>query len=109
VQRAHHPTEIRRLSSEGTLRITWDDGHVSDYPLTHLRGWCPCAVCQGHSGDRRYVEAPKAELTNIAVVGKYALNLGWSDGHDTGIYSYRYLRELCPCPACGSPATSGKR
>ncbi|OFV88732.1 MAG: hypothetical protein A3J75_02420, partial [Acidobacteria bacterium RBG_16_68_9] len=87
----------RLLAEEGKLRITWNDGHVSEYPLAYLRGWCPCAVCQGHGGRRRYVDAPMADLTSIAVVGTYALNLNWSDGHDTGIYSYRYLRELCPC------------
>jgi len=105
VRQQHYPTEVRRLAEEGRLRITWDDGHVSDYPLAYLRGWCPCAMCQGHGGERRYVHAPNAELKNIAVVGKYALNLSWGDGHDTGIYSYRYLRDLCPCcqPASATP------
>ena len=82
---------------------------MSDYPLAYLRGWCPCALCQGHGGERRYIQVPITELTNIAVVGNYALNLSWGDGHDTGIYSYRYLRDLCPCSACGAPATSGGR
>lgn len=91
------PTEIRRLAAEGRLHIAWSDGHESDYPLAYLRGWCPCAMCQGHGGDRRYIHADNVALSNIAVVGKYALSLTWGDGHDTGIYSYRYLRELCPC------------
>jgi DUF971 family protein len=98
------PTEIRRLAAEGRMQISWSDGHQSTYPLAYLRGWCPCAMCQGHGGDRRYVHAENVELKNIAVVGKYALSLSWGDGHDTGIYSYRYLRELCPCCV---PASAG--
>jgi DUF971 family protein len=40
------------------------------------------------------------ERVRVAPVGNYALHFGWSDGHDTGIYSFEYLRELCPCPQC---------
>src|SRR5512140_2896601 len=98
-----HPVEVRRLAAEQELQITWNDGHVSRYPLEYLRGWCPCAGCQGHSGERRYVRAQNTDLINIGLVGKYALSLTWGDGHDTGIYAYRYLRGLCPCPACQPP------
>lgn len=106
VARWPYPTEVRRLSEEGRLRITWNDGHLSDYPLAYLRGWCPCAMCQGHGGERRIVHAPSTELKSITVVGKYALNLSWGDSHDTGIYSYRYLRELCPCAECSAGAST---
>ncbi len=83
------------------MRIRWSDGHTSEYPWPYLRGWCPCAVCQGHGGGHRYVEPPDhCELTGISLVGNYALNLLWADRHATGIYSYRYLRELCGCPVC---------
>ncbi len=102
-RRAPNPVEVHRLADEGKVRITWSDGHLSEYPFAYLRGWCPCAACQGHGSDRRYVHAGNTELTQIGVVGKYALSLGWGDGHDTGIYSYRYLRELCPCSACQRP------
>jgi len=97
-----HPVEVRRLAEENQLKLTWSDGHVSFYPLPYLRGWCPCAVCQGHGGERRYVPAENTELTNVSVVGRYALGLRWGDGHDTGIYSYDYLRQLCPCGDCHS-------
>ena len=95
-----YPTEVRRQSAEKQMRVTWNDGHVSDYPWTYVRGWCPCAACQGHSGERHYIPNENPELVSIEVVGKYALGLAWSDGHDSGIYSYRYLRELCTCSEC---------
>lgn len=101
-QRPPHPVEVRRMVDERLLRVTWSDDHVSDYPFAYVRGWCPCAGCQGHGGDRRYVHAPDTDLAKIEVVGSYALNLKWGDGHETGIYSYRYLRELCPCSECAS-------
>jgi len=95
-----YPTEVRRQSADQQMRVTWNDGHVSDYPWAYVRGWCPCATCQGHSGERRYIHAENPTLVGISVVGNYALSLVWSDGHDTGIYSYRYLRSLCACSAC---------
>ena len=102
--RADLPVEVRRIGEEKLLRITWGDSHVSDFPFAYLRGWCPCAGCQGHGGDRRYVHAADTDLAKISVVGRYALNLEWGDGHQTGIYTYRYLRELCPCEGCAAPA-----
>jgi DUF971 family protein len=99
-QRPSTPKEVRRFPEERLLRITWNDGHVSDYPWAYVRGWCPCAACQGHGNEKRYVHAAPSDVTSIAVVGNYALSIVWSDGHDSGIYSYRYLRELCSCPAC---------
>ena len=82
------------------MRITWADGHVGDYGFAYLRGWCPCAGCQGHGNERRFVDVTDPQLVSINAVGNYALGMKWSDGHDTGIYSYAYLRELCPCASC---------
>lgn len=98
-----YPVEVRRDAGDGVMRVSWSDGHVGGYPWTYLRGWCPCATCQGHSGDKRYIHTDNPQLAGISVVGKYALSLVWADGHDSGIYSYRYLRELCPCPDCTAP------
>jgi DUF971 family protein len=94
------PREVRRVSEAQVLRITWRDGHESEYPFAYLRGWCPCAACQGHGNENRYVHGGSAELVRVGVVGNYALSFVWGDGHDTGIYAYRYLRELCACAAC---------
>jgi len=101
-----HPIEVHRDAEARLLRIEWSDGHRSEYPFAYLRGWCPCAGCQGHGSEKRFVHGD-SELTKIALVGRYALNPVWGDGHETGIYSYRYLRELCPCPKCAGapPAT----
>ena len=92
--------------------IDWADGHHGVYPHEILRGYCPCAGCQGHSGEVQFIKPSKIqlELEEIKPVGNYALALFWFDGHSSGIYSYRYLRALCQCDDCraGSPtATQG--
>jgi len=99
------PVEVRRLGTNA-VRVTWSDGHVSEYANRYLRDHCPCAVCREQP---RRVSLPvvsgqaasEIHPTQIGVVGRYALSIQWSDGHDSGIYSYETLRELCPCPACG--------
>jgi DUF971 family protein len=101
--RRSHPVEVRRMAEEHLVRITWNDSHVSEYPFAYLRGWCPCAACQGHGNEPRYIHAQNTDLVKIGVVGNYALSLTWGDGHDTGIYSYRWLRDLCACPTCQPP------
>jgi DUF971 family protein len=98
-----HLTEARRLPEEGRLRLTWSDGHVGEYDYAYLRGWCPCAGCQGHSGLNIHFHRPPGPVTaeSIKPVGNYAISIAWSDGHGTGIYRFDFLRELCPCAACG--------
>jgi DUF971 family protein len=100
------PTEARRLPEERLLRITWTDGHIGEYPYAYLRGWCPCAMCQGHSGLGIHFHPPSGPvtITTIQAVGNYALSFVFSDGHSTGIYRFDFLREICPCPACGGPS-----
>jgi DUF971 family protein len=96
------PVEIRRLGVQ-SVRVVWADGHVSEYENRYLRDHCPCAVCR-ESPRRRLPLAPgqSEEMypAQVSLVGRYAVNLRWSDGHDTGIYSYQTLRELCPCAVC---------
>lgn len=96
------PTEIRRLGAQ-SVRVVWSDGHAGEYPNAFLRDRCPCAACR---------EQPKRSLPmlgeqgveiyplQIGLVGRYAVSIQWSDGHDTGIYSYQTLRALCPCAVC---------
>lgn len=95
--------EARRLPAERLLRLTWEDGHRGEYAYDTLRGYCPCAACQGHGGGQvEFRQPPKpVDLEHIEPVGNYAISFRWSDGHATGIYRYDYLRRLCPCEACG--------
>jgi DUF971 family protein len=96
----HCPTEINHVKADGRVRITWDDGHVGEYPEEYLRGYCPCALCQGHGAQRNFVPVSDAKLGEIRLVGNYAIEFRWQDGHSTGIYTYDYLRSLCPCRNC---------
>ena len=100
---------IRSPRGASVTEIDWGDGHKGVYPHTILRGYCPCAGCQGHTGTIQFFERSghELDLEDIEVVGNYALSLKWFDGHGTGIYSYKYLRALCQCPECRPPAVPG--
>ena len=96
------------------MDIEWKDGHVSHYPFTFLRDACPCALCdeERSKSDREPGEAPKLAPGSLPMfkaaakpwsaegVGKYAIRFNWNDGHELGIYSWAFLRELCPCEEC---------
>ena len=98
-----YPIEIHHDRSGKTVRVTWNDGHVGLYEQAYLRGYCPCALCQGHGAQTRFIEVPLAELVEIRPVGNYAIEMLWQDGHSTGIYTFEYLRALCPCAECSTP------
>ena len=106
-----YPVEARRLPDEQVLRLTWSDGHVGAYTYGLLRGWCPCAACQGHHVLEILYHPPAApvDLVRIAPVGNYGVSFVWSDGHGTGIYRFDYLRNLCPCDACREPVEERPR
>lgn len=92
------PREIMQ-ETDASMRITWADGRVCLFDAPALRRACPCAGCINEwTGERTLrPEAVSDALTisDVEIVGRYALNFRWSDGHATGIYSFRYLRELC--------------
>jgi len=88
------PVLIVPIPEEKLVRLLWDDDELHDYPYGYLRGWCPCAGCQGHGGERRFVAVEDPELVGVGPVGNYAISAHWSDGHDTGIYTFEYLRQL---------------
>jgi DUF971 family protein len=94
------PVEVRAPRGARVMQIVFEDGHQGDYPHEVLRGYCPCAQCQGHNGPIHFVPGGDLELLEIGEVGNYALRLTWGDGHGTGIYSFAFLRRLCACPAC---------
>ena len=98
------PTTIHLHEAERVLEITWDDGRVSRYSLTFLRGWCPCAVCQGHLGGvTNFIEKEDPMIVNIEPVGGYAMRPIWNDGHRTGIFSFDYLLSLEKGPPAPGP------
>jgi len=102
------PTTIKRVGKD-SVEITWSDGHRSVYPNRYLRDNCPCAACrEGQPRRLLPVLGAPGDLypIQIGVVGRYAISIQWSDRHDTGIYSYDTLRELCPCAQCHPQATS---
>ena len=92
------PREIKQ-EDDTNLRITWADGRTCRYRAVALRRVCPCAQCVNEwTGERMLKPEGIAEditIADISLVGRYALNFRWSDGHETGIYSFRYLRDLC--------------
>jgi DUF971 family protein len=103
------PTKIKLAAGNNTLAIHWSDGHESAYPYRYLRSKCPCAGCretapvaeQAVGGlpilGQKPLHPERAEL-----VGRYALQIYWSDSHSSGIYTFAYLRTLCPCTDCAA-------
>ena len=99
----HAPEEIRLAEGTNILAIRWDDGHESPYPFSYLRGACPCAGCKGHHRKVDIASIQPKEgvfLVDYETQGRYALRLLWSDAHQTGIYTYDYLRAICRCGEC---------
>lgn len=102
------PKNVGPSADEKRLRIEWADGHVSEYPPRYLRIACPCAGCIEEMTGRPLLDpstvAPDIWPRAISYVGRYALKFDFSDGHDTGIYTFELLRDLCRCDACTATA-----
>ena len=101
--------EIRAPRGAMVMHIDWADGHLGVLPHEVLRGFCPCAHCQGHQGAIRFVGGGNLLLAELEEVGNYAIRLEWADGHGTGLYSFRYLRELCSCGSCDARPLGERR
>jgi DUF971 family protein len=93
------PTNIQQIGRE--LAIQWNDGTESYLDLQFLRRACPCAVCGGEPDVLGNIMRPNVsysdnsfDLTGFEMVGGYAIQPRWADGHGTGIYSFQYLRRL---------------
>ena len=106
------PEHIAISKSKG-IQIDWKDGHRSKYSLAYLRDECPCASCSGAHGTAPQktnyaappatpfqMYAPALKMLNVEAVGHYAIRIDWSDGHNTGIYSFDHLRKICGCTEC---------
>lgn len=96
------------ISKSSGVKIDWADGHHSEYGLNYLRDHCPCATCAGtHGGSPKpaspfQMYAPALKIESAEPAGNYGLHIRWNDGHSAGIYSYRMLREICPCAECAA-------
>ena len=94
------PLDLQVIGTE--LGIRWDDGSESFIPLLTLRRHCPCAACAGekdilgnlYKGPGKPLTARSSEVIRLEPVGGYAVQPVWADGHNTGLYTYEYLRRL---------------
>ncbi|HVB34967.1 MAG TPA: DUF971 domain-containing protein [Patescibacteria group bacterium] len=108
--RSTKPTQVKvHVSTGAGMDIDWADGHHSHYEFAYLRDRCPCAVCKegrdphDHPAPAGALPLYKPRITarSASPVGHYAVEFDFSDGHATGIFSFPYLREICPCGECG--------
>lgn len=112
---ATEPAKVRVHKTEGTgMEIEWRDGHTSSWTFAWLRDACPCATChEEREATGRKPGQPKPQPTTllpmyqaparpneVSPVGRYALKFAWNDGHESGIYSWDYLRRVCQCEPC---------
>lgn len=95
------PRDLKVKIAEQRLLIEWKDGKHSEFSLAQLRRVCPCATCrtereQQSSNPLRILKADPTgvRVTNARLVGSYAIQFDYSDGHNTGIYDFRFLRSL---------------
>lgn len=97
------PLEVIGLNRPD-ITLVWEDEHRTTYAARDLRLRCRCAHCIEEMSGRVLVDPARVPLDIVAqqikVVGQYAINIRWSDGHETGIYNFRDLRKNCPCPEC---------
>lgn len=118
------PIDVKvRISSGEGVDIVWSDAHASHYDFTYLRENCPCATCREERDKSSklgsVIEAvstalpmfkPKVSARAATAVGNYAIQIEFTDGHSTGIFSFDHLRKICPCEGCvrefGSTHTS---
>ena len=110
------PTAVKiHVKTGAGVDITWADGHSSHYDFTYLRDQCPCATCNDERAKKDSMPPatnllsspllpmykPKPRAQAATQVGNYAVQISFTDGHSTGIFSYDYLRTLCQCEECG--------
>jgi DUF971 family protein len=95
------PKQIK-VQNKTDLYIKWDDDSESKINLKFLREQCPCATCQGetvlfrsYKPEKKDLDRPEMfQIRSIEPVGSYAIQITWQDGHNTGIYSWIFLKEL---------------
>ena len=90
------PTEIHLHQASRVLDIAFDDGHAFSFTCEYLRVFSPSAEVRGHGPGQEVLQVGKRDVNidTIEPVGVYAVKLAFTDGHDTGIYSWDYLYDL---------------
>ena len=94
------PIDIQQIGGE--LALKWDDGTESFINLEKLRRDCPCAECKGemdvmgnlYKGPDKPLRPESIRLRGLSHVGGYALQPQWADGHNSGLFSFDYLRQI---------------
>jgi DUF971 family protein len=98
-----NPIGVELDETARVMRIRWDDGHLGEWGWMALRRACPCALCAGEGNLPGVVTLEtmftpqQMTLERVKWIGRYALAPIWADGHDTGLFTYLRLRELCQC------------
>lgn len=94
-------TEVE-VDREHAVTVVFDDGFGARFDLLDLRRRCPCAGCQGAREQGREVYAAQAvTVLDAELHGNWAISIRWSDGHDTGMYAWSYLRALAEAAGTG--------
>lgn len=98
---AETPRDLKVQLKEQRLLVEWADGSASEFSLAELRRRCPCATCRAEretatENPLRILKSDPTDLrvTEASLVGRYAIQFRWSDGHNTGIFDFRFLRSL---------------
>jgi DUF971 family protein len=93
------PPESLDVTESGDLRVVWPGGVEAKIPAFALRDACPCAECVEEGTGRKILDPSTipadVRFSELRPVGNYAVQIFWSDGHSTGIYSWQTLREAC--------------
>jgi len=104
------PDEIVGLL-RSKITFKWGDGHQTVYPARQLRLACRCAACIEETSGRPILDPGAVPETvraqRIELMGQYAIQISWTDGHDTGIYNFRDLRANCACADCVAARPTG--
>jgi DUF971 family protein len=121
IDQCRKPASVKiHVSSGAGVDIGWADGHASHFDFVYLRDHCPCATCNDErvkkdsmaesspgfaSSPALPMFKPKPKAQSAQAVGQYAIQISFTDGHSTGIYSYDLLRSICPCSECAAKRT----
>lgn len=94
------PVDIKARQGDGVLELAWQEAEESvRLPYKHLRAECPCAGCKDEWTGARILDPatidPNIKIQDMELVGSYALKIGWSDGHGSGLFTWENLRRIC--------------